>query len=113
MSATKLRPGNLTSIRASITSTAESPSPRPLQKPGAYLVSAKMENGNTSKIVVWVADTVIVRKQLSGKSLFYVADAVTGKPIANANLEFLWLPTKEDRRKPLSNPDHQLLGTYR
>lgn len=60
----------------------------PLKAAGAYLVTAEMDDGNTSKIVVWVADTVIVRKPLSGKSLIYVADAVTGQPIANAKLSF-------------------------
>ncbi len=59
----------------------------PLQKPGAYLVTAAMEDGNVSKIVLWVADTAIVKQTLSGKSLYYVADAVTGKPISGANLE--------------------------
>ncbi|MGI8980259.1 MAG: alpha-2-macroglobulin family protein [Pirellulaceae bacterium] len=60
----------------------------PLQKPGAYLVTATMANGNVSKIILWVADTAIVRKQLDGKTLYYIADAVTGSPIADANLEF-------------------------
>jgi hypothetical protein len=58
----------------------------PLQKPGAYLLTAAMEDGNVSKIVVWVADTAIVKQTLSGKSLYYVADAVTGKPVPNVNL---------------------------
>ena len=60
----------------------------PLQKPGAYLLTAKMEGGNTCRIVVWVADTVIVKKPLDKKAYYFVADAVTGQPIAKANLEF-------------------------
>jgi len=60
----------------------------PLQKPGAYLVTAKMAGGNTSFIVLWVNDTAIVKKPLSGKTLYYVADAVSGKPVAKANVEF-------------------------
>ncbi|MEX2171258.1 MAG: MG2 domain-containing protein [Pirellulales bacterium] len=59
----------------------------PLQAAGAYLVSAKMADGNTSKIVLWLADTAIVQKQLEGQALYYVADAVTGQPIAKANVE--------------------------
>ena len=39
----------------------------PLQKAGAYLVTAKMADGNTSKIVLWLADTAIVRKPLHGQ----------------------------------------------
>ncbi|MEZ6110335.1 MAG: MG2 domain-containing protein [Pirellulaceae bacterium] len=60
----------------------------PLQKGGAYLLTASVDGGNVSKIVLWVADTAIVRKQLSEKSLYFVADAANGQPIPNANLEF-------------------------
>lgn len=60
----------------------------PLQKAGAYLLTARMRDGNTQSVVVWVADTAIVKKPLEGKSLYYVADANTGKPIADCNVEF-------------------------
>ncbi|MFO0788040.1 MAG: MG2 domain-containing protein [Pirellulales bacterium] len=60
----------------------------PLQKAGAYWVTAKLANGNTSAIVLWVSDTAIVRKPMQEKSFYYVADAVTGAPIAKANVEF-------------------------
>jgi uncharacterized protein YfaS (alpha-2-macroglobulin family) len=60
----------------------------PLDRPGAYLVTAKMANGNLSRIIIWVANTAIVKKQLDGQALYFVADAVTGKPIARANVEF-------------------------
>ncbi len=60
----------------------------PLQKAGAYLLKAKMADGNTSEIVIWVADTAIVKKPLNGKTYYFVADAVTGKPIPKANVEF-------------------------
>ncbi|MFN0055858.1 MAG: alpha-2-macroglobulin family protein [Planctomycetales bacterium] len=67
----------------------------PLQKPGAYLVTAKLEGGNVSRIIVWVADTVIAKKQLAGQAYLYVADAVTGRPIPKANVEFLgWKQTQ-------------------
>ena len=36
----------------------------PLQKAGAYLLTAKMDDGNISKIIVWLADTAIVKKPL-------------------------------------------------
>lgn len=60
----------------------------PLQKPGAYLVTAKLADGNVSRIILWVADTVIAKKQLNGQSYYYVADAVSGLPVAKANVEF-------------------------
>ena len=59
----------------------------PLQKPGAYLLTSKMIDGNTTSIVVWLNDTAIVKKPLEGKSLYYVADAITGKPISKCNVE--------------------------
>ncbi len=60
----------------------------PLQRAGAYLVSAKMEGGNTSYIVMWIADTAIVRKPMDKQIYCFVADAVTGQPIPKANVEF-------------------------
>jgi uncharacterized protein YfaS (alpha-2-macroglobulin family) len=60
----------------------------PLEKPGAYLLTAKMDNGNTTRVLVWLADTAIVKKNLEGKTLYYVADAVTGKPVAKATVDF-------------------------
>lgn len=60
----------------------------PLQKPGAYLLSAKVEDGNESLVVLWLADTVIVQKNLDNGTWLFVADAVTGEPIRRANVEF-------------------------
>ncbi len=60
----------------------------PLQKAGAYLVTATMADGNVSKIVLWVADTAIIQKQLNGKSLYFVGDAVNGAPLPGTNVEF-------------------------
>jgi len=60
----------------------------PLKKAGAYLLTAKMADGNTSRIIVWVSDTVLVKKNLDGKVFYYVADAVSGQPVAKATLDF-------------------------
>ncbi len=60
----------------------------PLQKAGAYLVMATMADGNTSKIVLWLDDTVIVKKPLDQGQFLFVGDAVSGQPIAKANVEF-------------------------
>ena len=71
----------------------------PLQRAGAYLVSAKIEGGNTSSIVMWVADTAIVRKPMDKQIFCFVADAVTGRPIPKANVEFFgW------RQEWITNP---------
>ena len=59
----------------------------PLQDPGAYLVTSTMDGGNSTSIVLWVNDTAIIKKPLSDKSLYYIADALTGKPVEKCNLE--------------------------
>lgn len=69
----------------------------PLKKAGAYLVTAKMKDGNVSRIVLWIADTALIKKPLDGGMFYFAADAVSGKPIAKANLEFFgyrtrWVP---------------------
>ena len=67
----------------------------PLQKAGAYLVTAQMADGTISRIIVWVADTVIAKKQLAKQAWYYVADAVTGQPVPKANVEFFgWKQTQ-------------------
>ncbi|QDU38879.1 MG2 domain protein [Maioricimonas rarisocia] len=78
----------------------------PLRKAGAYLVIAKMKDGNTSRIVLWLNDTALVRKPLSDKSLYYVADAVTGAPIEKANVElFGW----RQERVPNTRRDYRVI----
>ena len=60
----------------------------PLKEAGAYLLTARIEGGNTCKTIVWVADTAIVSKPTSRGAYYFVADAVTGRPVARANVEF-------------------------
>jgi len=60
----------------------------PAVKAGAYLVKAIMPNGNTSRIIIWVADTTIVKKPMEKGTFYYVADAVTGAGIPGAKLDF-------------------------
>jgi uncharacterized protein YfaS (alpha-2-macroglobulin family) len=61
----------------------------PLQKAGAYLLTAKMAGGNTCNVIIWLADTAIVHKPLSEQRQWYfVTDAVTGEPLEKMNVEF-------------------------
>ncbi len=74
----------------------------PLQEAGAYLVTAKVDKGNTTNVVVWVADTVLVRKPLEGAFLYFTADAVTGAPVEGAALDLfgyrqVWVRNRNDR----------------
>ncbi|MFH0946880.1 MAG: MG2 domain-containing protein [Planctomycetota bacterium] len=61
----------------------------PLSAAGAYLLTSKMEDGNTSKIVLWVADMTIAQKLLDQGTWYFVADAVNGTPIEGATVEFV------------------------
>jgi uncharacterized protein YfaS (alpha-2-macroglobulin family) len=70
----------------------------PLSKAGAYLVTAKMAGGNTCFIILWLNDTAIVKKPLEGKAYYFVADAVSGKPVPKANVEFFgWQQLYHDK----------------
>ncbi len=69
----------------------------PLEKAGAYLLVARMEGGNTSRILVWLDDTVIIKKPLEGHNYYFVADARTGQPIPHADVElFGWRMVRVD-----------------
>ncbi len=68
--------------------------PDALKKAGAYLVTARMQSGNIARIIIWVSDTVIVKKPLKQQMLYYVADAVSGKALAGVDLEFFGYRTR-------------------
>ena len=75
--------------------------PDALQDAGAYLVVAQMHNGNAARIIIWVSDTVIVKKPLKNQMFYYVADAVTGKALADVEIDFFGYRSeriKETRR---------------
>ncbi|MCS7238083.1 MAG: MG2 domain-containing protein, partial [Thermoguttaceae bacterium] len=94
----------------------------PLQKPGAYLLTARMKDGNTSQIVIWVVDTAILEKRVDKGTWYYVADSRTGEPIGRANVEFFGYRVRwEDLGRPprvdfkqfaeLTNAEGQLVLT--
>ncbi len=85
----------------------------PLAKPGAYLLEAKMKDGNTNFIILWVDDTAIVKKPLDGKAYYFVADAVTGKPVAKANMEFFGWQQRQQRKRPPGSESEEFCRVYR
>lgn len=60
----------------------------PLDKAGAYLLTGTMNNGNTTRIILWLNDTLIVQKMLDGRSLYFITDAATGQPLSGVNVTF-------------------------
>lgn len=55
--------------------------------PGCYLLESKLEGGNTSWVVVWVRDLVLLKRSEAGNEVFYLVDAADGSPVAG-ELEF-------------------------
>ena len=68
--------------------------PKPLEQPGAYLLVGKIRNGNTARIIIWVSDTTLVKKPLDKQVLYYAADAVKGRPLADTKVDFFGYRTK-------------------
>jgi uncharacterized protein YfaS (alpha-2-macroglobulin family) len=69
----------------------------PTKKSGVYLISAELEDGVTAHTVIWIDSLTLVKKDIKDGELYYVADSVTGNPVADVKLEFLGFD--EVRRK--------------
>ena len=60
----------------------------PLTKPGLYVVTVAFDNPKQlARCLVWIQNTAIDRKSLDNKTLYFVANAEDGKPLANVNVE--------------------------
>ena len=59
----------------------------PVQQGGAWWITATMRDGNTSELLLWIADASLTRKHVENGTLYFAADAATGKPLAGADLE--------------------------
>lgn len=81
------RPIKIDELLADVRKYIES---KPQQLDGVKLQIDNKDNkdGNEARIVLWVADTAISRKRVEDGTMYFVADAVTGAPIARADLEF-------------------------
>jgi len=84
----------------------------PLQKSGVYLLKAKLPNGNTSRVIIWLTDTIIIRKNLANQVLYFVADSKTGKPIVKANVEFFGWKNRWNRINKKNNVYTQNFAEY-
>ncbi|MDD3587016.1 MAG: MG2 domain-containing protein, partial [Thermoguttaceae bacterium] len=82
----------------------------PFSKPGAWLVQGTMASGNSDSIVVWINDTAIVEKSLDHAMLYYVADAKTGKPLPNIDLNFFQFGQIDIRKRGVSSSRSERVG---
>lgn len=62
--------------------------PTTIASSGLYLLTAKVEGGNTSYLVLNVPKVAIVEKGLEKANWYALTDALTGKPLANTRLNF-------------------------
>ena len=81
--------------------------PTPLKEAGAYLVEGTFEGGNKTRALVWLEGLVIVKTMQANGAHYFVADAVTGAPVAGATVKFFGY--KQDWGRPsLLNRDKKL-----
>ncbi|MFU8892233.1 MAG: alpha-2-macroglobulin family protein [Luteolibacter sp.] len=71
----------------------------PLDAPGAYWITAKIDNGNEFQTLAWIVDSIILRRPIDGQEQWWIADAETGAPVEKANLEFFGYEV-EHKRSP-------------
>ena len=74
----------------------------PLTTPGAYIVEAKpVGSGEQTRTLVLVTDIAIVQKNVPGKGLIWVVDAVTGQPLAEKSVKVYehWADYKSGKTK--------------
>ena len=74
----------------------------PLDQPGAWWITGKIANGNEFHTLVWIVDAVIVQRDVAGKLQCWVADAASGAPVAQSELQFFgYRMVEHDRKLPL------------
>lgn len=60
----------------------------PLKDAGAWLVEGKFDGGHVTRALVWLEGLVLVQTRQASAGHYFVADAVTGAPVAGAKLRF-------------------------
>lgn len=71
----------------------------PLDLAGAWWITGEMENGNTFHTLIHIVDSVLVQKDVGGNKQWWVADAASGAPVADTEIEFFGYRTVEIERK--------------
>ncbi|MGA0898968.1 MAG: alpha-2-macroglobulin family protein [Luteolibacter sp.] len=77
---------------------------------GCYLLKSDLSEGNTSWIVLWVRDLVILQRTEDNKEVFYLVDSAAGEPV-QGELEFFsyeteYLKKRDDKRRYNVVADH-------
>ncbi|MEN3941957.1 MG2 domain-containing protein [Prosthecobacter sp. SYSU 5D2] len=77
--------------------------PTPLKETGAWLVEGSFEGGHKTRALLWLESLVIAHTKQEGAGHYYIADAVTGAPVAGATVRFFgykreWTDRRRDNR---------------
>jgi len=74
----------------------------PIKQSGAWWITGKIDNGNEFHTLVWIIDSVLVQRSVGGQLQWWVADADTGAPVAQADIEFFgYRINYVDRKLPI------------
>jgi len=74
----------------------------PIDLAGSWWITGEIENGNSFHTLIHIVDSVLVQNDVGGNKQWWVADAATGAPIADSEIEFFGYRTIEiERRLPL------------
>ncbi|MCD8139631.1 MAG: MG2 domain-containing protein [Planctomycetaceae bacterium] len=69
----------------------------PFDSAGCYLVEARLRNGNTSRLILWIHDLALVRKNSGDRQLLFAAEAANGRLVPSTTLSFLGYGVQYDR----------------
>jgi uncharacterized protein YfaS (alpha-2-macroglobulin family) len=74
----------------------------PVEKAGAWWVTAEMADGNRFSTLVWIVDDILVHRDVAGNKQWWTADAASGAPIAGTEIEFFgYQIINRERKTPL------------
>ena len=80
--------------------------PAPFKEPGAYLVEGRFEGGNKTRALLWLESLVIVKTNQKDAGHYFIADAVTGAPVAGATVRFFGYTMEWGRPGLLNREKH-------
>jgi uncharacterized protein YfaS (alpha-2-macroglobulin family) len=79
----------------------------PIDKAGAWWITGKIDNGNEFHTLVWIIDSVLVQRSVGGRLQWWLADASSGAPVAEAQLQYFGYRVEHiDRKLPLGRRIH-------
>ncbi|PCK07455.1 MAG: hypothetical protein COA42_14240 [Alteromonadaceae bacterium] len=62
-----------------------------------YFLAATLDEGNTSELLVWKSQNVLLQISAADKKIFYYVDGETGRPVANKPITFWGTPHEAEQ----------------